>query len=433
MHEIGFPAEQIRQLIPQAGGTAAIGEQGNVCGFVNDRKVVVAMQNTDRLYGIASYPRAGNTIASQAREKQELDMRAAIMRNRQMIADEIAAPVPGPGEVLVKTLACGICGSDLHAFEHFDQFTAQDGGFASTLDAGKDLVMGHEFCAEIVDFGPGDAPPGRLAVGTRVCSMPTLIRNAAGVAVGYSNDVPGGYAEQMLLNEMLLLPVPNGLPDDHAALTEPMAVGLHAVEKASLTADDVPLVIGCGPVGLAVIAALRLKGARPIIAADFSPARRALAEVMGADIVIDPAERSPYDSWRQAARASEQGARAPVNPLSGERMLPPGVYFECVGVPGVIDQMMVGAERGCRFVVVGVCMESDPIRPLLAIGKELSLQFVLAYTPEEFAVTLHHIAEGEIPVAPLITGHVDVAGVAQAFKDLRNPEAHAKIVVEPWR
>ena len=169
------------------------------------------------------------------------------------------------------------------------------------------------------------------------------------------------------------------------------------------------------------------------IAADFSPARRALAETMGADIVIDPSATSPYDSWRAAAEASAQGARAPVNPLTGERLLPPGVYFECVGVPGVIDQMMVGAERGCRFVIVGVCMESDPIRPLLAIGKELSLQFVLAYTPEEFAATLHHIAEGEIPVAPLITGHVGVDGVAQAFQDLKNPEAHAKIVVEPWR
>ena len=147
------------------------------------------------------------------------------MRNRQMIADEITAPEPGPGEVLVKTLACGICGSDLHAFEHFDAFTSREEGFASDLDAGRDLVMGHEFCAEILDFGPGEAPAGRLAPGTRVCSMPTLIRNAAGVPVGYSNDVPGGYGEQMLLNEMLLLPVPNGLRDDHAALTEPMRWG----------------------------------------------------------------------------------------------------------------------------------------------------------------------------------------------------------------
>jgi threonine dehydrogenase-like Zn-dependent dehydrogenase len=109
------------------------------------------------------------------------------------------------------------------------------------------------------------------------------------------------------------------------------------------------------------------------------------------------------------------------------------VFFECVGVPGVIDQMMVGAQRGCRFVIVGVCMEQDHLHPLTAIGKELSLQFVLAYTPEEFARTLRHIAEGEILVDPLITGRVGVSGVAQAFADLRSPERHAKILVEPWR
>jgi len=108
------------------------------------------------------------------------------------------------------------------------------------------------------------------------------------------------------------------------------------------------------------------------------------------------------------------------------------VYFECVGVPGVIDQMMVGAERHSRFVVVGVCMESDVIRPMLGITKELNLQFVLGYTPEEFAATLGNIAEGRIPVAPLVTGHVGIDGVAQAFRDLKNPEAHAKIIVEPW-
>ena len=114
-------------------------------------------------------------------------------------------------------------------------------------------------------------------------------------------------------------------------------------------------------------------------------------------------------------------------------MLRPGVFFECVGVPGVLDQMMVGAQRGCRFVVAGVCMEQDVIRPMLAITKELSLQFVLGYTPEEFARTLHHIAEGELVTEPLVTGKVGVAEVADAFDALASPESHAKIIVEPWR
>jgi threonine dehydrogenase-like Zn-dependent dehydrogenase len=354
------------------------------------------------------------------------------MRKGRIEVDEMPEPRPGAGEVLVRTLACGICGSDLHTLQHVHRFAADSAAAGGGgIDPGRDLVMGHEFCAEILDYGPETRRA--FATGTRVCSMPVLIRGRQPVSVGYSHDVPGGYAERMVLSESLLVPVPNGLATEHAALTEPMAVGLHAVRKAHLTPADVPLVIGCGPVGLAVIAALKLSGAAPIVAADFSPARRKLAEQVGADIVIDPARQSPYASWSDAARASAQGLEAPVNPLTGERTLPPGVFFECVGVPGVIDQMMIGAERGCRFVVVGVCMEQDTIRPLLAISKELNLQFVLAYTAEEFAETLRHIAEGRLPVEPLITGRVGVEGVAQAFSDLGNPERHAKILVEPWR
>ena len=358
-------------------------------------------------------------------------MRAAVMRQGSILDQELADPVPDAGEVLVNTLACGICGSDLHLFEHTDEFLAasREAGGDFRFDPARDLVMGHEFCAEIVDHGPGTAR--NLPAGTRVCSIPALLRQGAMVPVGFSNELPGGFAERMVLSEALLLPVPNGLATEHAALTEPMAVGWHAVAMARLSVDDVPLVIGCGPVGLAVIAALKLRGAGPIVAADFSPARRRLAETLGADVVIDPAERSPYRSWEDAARDSRQGQVAEVNPLSGERLLPPGVFFECVGVPGVLDQMMVGANRGCRVVVVGVCMEQDLVRPLLGITKELNLQFVLGYTPEEFAATLHHIAEGDLPVAPLITGRVGLDGVADAFADLKNPERHAKILVEP--
>jgi threonine dehydrogenase-like Zn-dependent dehydrogenase len=211
-----------------------------------------------------------------------------------------------------------------------------------------------------------------------------------------------------------------------------MAVGLHAVEKARLARDDVPLVIGCGPVGLAVIAALRLKEARPIIAADFSPRGRDLALAMGADVVVDPAERSPYESWREMAVWSDP-SRAPQLPVwMPGPPLRPAVMFECVGVPGVIDQIMASAPQGTRIVVVGVCMEQDTFQPMFGINKELNLQFVLGYSREEFTATLRHIAEGTIRTDPLITGKVGVEGVAQAFEDLGSPEHHAKILVEPW-
>jgi threonine dehydrogenase-like Zn-dependent dehydrogenase len=360
-------------------------------------------------------------------------MRAAVMRNKRLVATDLPRPDPGPGEVLVKTLACGICGSDLHALRHAEQFVAASrrAGSVFTMDLARDVVMGHEFCAEIVEHGPGTT--GALRAGTRVCSRPSLIRADGPRTVGYSNDTPGGFAQYMRLTESLLLPVPNGLVTEHATLTEPMAVGLHAVAKARLEPDDAPLVIGCGPVGLAVIAALRLHGARPIVAADFSARRRELAIALGADVVVDPATTTPWQSWREAA-VWPDASRAPLLPpwIKGPAVRP-AVVFECVGVPGVLDQIMAASPRGTRIVVVGVCMEADTIYPMLGISKELNLQFVLGYTPDEFAATLHHIAEGRIPVAPLITGKVGVEGVAGAFEALASPERHAKILVEPWR
>jgi threonine dehydrogenase-like Zn-dependent dehydrogenase len=337
-------------------------------------------------------------------------MRAVVMRERKLMVADVPVPRPAAGDVIVRTLACGICGSDLHALKHADRFveTARRAGNPRVMDLGRDVVMGHEFCAEIVEHGPGTT--GALPVGTRVCSRPTLLRESGPQSVGYSNDNPGGYGQYMRLSEALLLPVPNGLGTEHAALTEPMAVGVHAVAKARLTADDVPLVVGCGPVGLAVIAALRLGGVEPIVAADFSPRRRELATTLGAHMVVDPAASSVWEH--------RPTSRTPV-------------VFECVGVPGVLDQLMAAAPRATRIVVVGVCMEPDTIHPLIGIVKELNLQFVLGYTPDEFAATLRHIAEGEIPVAPLITGHVGLDGVAGAFEALSSPERHAKILVHP--
>ena len=170
-----------------------------------------------------------------------------------------------------------------------------------------------------------------------------------------------------------------------------------------------------GWAGLAVIAALRLQGIGPIVASDFSPKRRALAEHLGADVVVDPAKEKPVAVWQKAA-----GGRLPL-------------FFECVGVPGMIGELLRTAPRGARIVVAGVCMQMDQIRPMHAINKELSLQFVLGYTPEEFAGTLRALAEGKIPAEPLITGRVDIPEVAEAFRALRDPEAHAKILVEPRR
>lgn len=361
-------------------------------------------------------------------------MRAVTMRNRELVVDTLPDPVPQAGQVLVKTLACGICGSDLHMLEHADRMIeiGVRSGQPRAMDLSRDVVMGHEFCAEIVDHGPETART--LEAGTRVCSFPIAFGPQGFGAVGYSNDYPGGYGELMVLCESLLLPVPHGLDTERAALTEPLAVGYHAVQKARLEGNEVPIVIGCGPVGLAVIASLEMLGVGPIIAADFSPRRRELAEAMGAHVVVDPGRESPYERWGELAGLPPvpEGAN-PLMAMLIASQARPCVLFECVGVPGVIQQMMDGAPRHARLVVVGVCMESDSIEPFIGINKEIDVQFVLGYTPDEFSSTLRFLADGRLAVEPMITGKVGVDEVPGAFEELRRPERHAKIIVEPWR
>lgn len=347
-------------------------------------------------------------------------MKAAVMRGGALVIDEVPDPEPGPAQVLVRTLACGICGSDLHTLQHGDEMVAlseessdaapQGMPAPKVMDLDHDVVMGHEFCAEVVALGEN---VGNSKEGDVVVSMPVNFDMGGLHPIGYSNVYPGGYGELMVLSDLLALKVPNGLDPHHAALTEPMAVGLHAVNKSVVAAGDAAVVLGCGPVGLATIAALRLHGVEPVVAADLSPRRRALALVMGATEVVDPREEPAVAAWRR---------------VDGRRRL---TLFEAVGVPGLIDGAMRDAPSGSQIVVVGVCMQPDTIRPMRAVTKELSLQFVFGYDPTEFAETLRRVAEGQIEVASLITGEVPIEGVPQAFADLADPEEHAKILVTP--
>jgi threonine dehydrogenase-like Zn-dependent dehydrogenase len=339
-------------------------------------------------------------------------MRAAVLRDGRMVyRDDVPDPIPGPGQVLVGVRSCGICGSDLHFARHGDQVLSLSDEMASSLGGGTgnvdlnhDIFMGHEFSAEVLEAGPDTET---YAAGTLVTSIPVLISGKHVEPIVYSNKTLGGYAERMLLSAPLLLPIPNGLDHRHAALTEPMAVGLHAVNKSGIQPGETALVVGCGPIGIAVIAALRTRGVESIVAADFSPKRRELASTMGAQQTLDPAQGSPFDT------------------------VTPAVVFEAVGVPGIIDDVMRRATHGTRLVVVGVCMQPDTMHPFFAIAKEINVQFVLAYDPQEFADSLRAIAEGDIDVTPVITGDVGLEDVGTAFDDLADPERHCKILVTP--
>jgi len=355
-------------------------------------------------------------------------MRAAVARQDGITVEDIDEPTPGSGHVVVKPLACGICGSDLHAakdLRHFCELTTSIGGLQTGLDADAGIVFGHEYVAEILDHGPDTQRT--LPVGSLVCAVPILIGSTGVQSIGYSNDVPGALADQMLLQELLLLPVPDGVAPERAALTEPLAVGEHAVTAADLKGGEACLVIGCGPVGLAVVMALKERGVGPIIAADFAPGRRHLAERLGADQVVDPAEVSPYSKWSELGVPANGMERMAADMMGGTAK--DAVIFEAVGVPGVIQQIIEGAPPKARVVVVGVCMETDHQQPFLAITKELSIRYVLGYTPDEYAATLQRLGTTELPVDELVTDVLSLDQTADAFQTLASPGDHGKILI----
>lgn len=336
-----------------------------------------------------------------------------MLRKGQLVVDDVAEPVPGEGQVLLETVACGICGSDLHCAKHAASFVASSRASGMSIfdfDVDADLVMGHEFSARVLECGPGVEA---IAVGQAVVAHPVVRTPQGAKSVGYCNDYPGGYGQRMVVEARGVLAVPSGTDPAHFALTEPLAVGLHAANAARVGETRSAVVLGCGPVGLATIAALRFRQVPLIVAADFSPARRALAATMGADVVVDPATTSAIDGWRGG------GGRGPT------------VIFDAIGVPGIIELAMSQAPRRSQIVIVGVCMETDRFWPAIGINKELSLQFVLGWTAEEFRESMVAIAEGTIPTEPFITGEVGVDGVAGAFETLATPDHHVKILVRP--
>jgi threonine dehydrogenase-like Zn-dependent dehydrogenase len=353
-----------------------------------------------------------------------MTMRAVIRRAGALIVDDMAEPRPEPGQSLCRTLVCGICGSDLHALDHYEHMIdlSERLGAPGHMKRGADTVFGHEFCCEVIE---GE----RFKPGTRVVSIPGLITPAGFETIGYSSRIPGGFAEHIVLSDMLMMEVPNGLDSEHAALTEPLAVGEHAVAKAEPGPDHVFMVVGCGPVGLAVIASLKARGLGPVIAADFSAERRAAAELMGADRMIDPAAASPHASWSEfgVPASPAEGLIAAAQGLSVKRPL----IFECVGAPGVLQSLALAAPRGTRIVVAGVCMQTDQIEPLVFITKEIELRFVLGYAPEEFIASLSNLAEGRTRYTDIITGIVSLDQTPAAFTTLQTDKSQIKIMVRP--
>lgn len=343
-------------------------------------------------------------------------MRAAVFHREgvPLAIEDRQTPTAQPGELVLRVAYCGICGTDLHATEKSTQ----------PLEAGT--VLGHEFCGEVTESGAEGFRPGDriVALPLRECEECRPLggcRDRIGIlcprtqVIGLAATAPGGYAEYVRLPAHNALRVPDGLDLRAAALTEPLSVGAHAVRMAGNLLGARVLVIGAGPIGLATLLFARIAGARDVVVSEPDPRRRDRAASLGATAALDPGAEPVGAAFARVGGAA------------------PDVVFECVGIPGMLRQCIDIAPLHGRVVVVGACRQEDAFVPRVALRKELSVQFVLGYTREEFALVLDLLASGRIDAAPLVTQVVGLADLPEMFESLRRPNPHAKVLIEPGR
>jgi len=333
-------------------------------------------------------------------------MKAVVARQQGRFAVEtVPDPTPEPGELVLRVSACGICGSDLHMHR------------MGLIPPGT--IMGHEFCGEVAEARHG------LKAGDRVCALPSIscgecerCRSGLGAycprqkTIG-SDGSAGALAEYVTVAPHETVRLPDGVDSTLGALVEPLAVGLHAVNVGRIRRGETCLVIGAGPIGLATALWARHFGAGRVIVSETAPARRALAERMGATMVLDPGE--PGLESRLAELAPEG----------------PDVVFEAVGASGVIQEAIARVRFRGRVVIAGVCFSGETIQPSAATFKEASVRFVHAYEKDDFQYTVDMMDQGRIEPQPIVTDRIGLEDVPQIFERLAKPNSQCKVVVYP--
>jgi 2-desacetyl-2-hydroxyethyl bacteriochlorophyllide A dehydrogenase len=341
-------------------------------------------------------------------------MKAAFIQNGAVQVGEMPDPVPDTGQVLVRTHSCGMCASEQHFLDsgqHVIDLSRKFGGAYAGLDVTRPFVPGHEYVGELIDYGPGSTRP--IKPGRMVTSVPVMRCGGRHAVIGFSHDCPGGWGEYMLLDANSIMEVPSDLDDDLAAMTEPLAVGLEHSRRGHPTKDDAALVVGCGAIGLGVIAGLKLSGIAPIVAADFHPARREMAIRMGADIAVDPREISPY---------------APIADLGGRQV---NVVYECVGLPGLLQQIIESVGFGARVVMGGYCMAPEQVYVFAAQNKRLTIHFAGGEEQQDMELALRSIADGSIDIAPWVGQRIGLSGVSAALDAMSSGTAPVRTVIDP--
>jgi (R,R)-butanediol dehydrogenase/meso-butanediol dehydrogenase/diacetyl reductase len=292
----------------------------------------------------------------------------------------------------------------------------------STMPLALGSIMGHEFAGEVIEVG--SAVKSLWKPGDRLAGFPVICCGDHTPCINFSlrgtctkmlsvglGAAPGAYAEFVRIGASSGYKLPQNVSFREGAMVEPLAVGLHAVDMARMPRGATVLVIGAGPVGLATMLWAKFLGARHVIVSEKAEVRRKMAARFGATDAINPDEALVPQVQKIAGKA-------------------PDVIFECVGVPGLINAAMMEAPRGGRIVVAGVCQQPDTIMPLMGIVKELEIQFVLGYRPDDFDYVIAMIASDRIDVDAMVTDIVDLNALPGAFEALRKPSHQCKVMLE---
>jgi len=276
--------------------------------------------------------------------------------------------------------------------------------------------MGHEFVGEVIAHGPGCSDS--FPVGTRVTSIPTLVRSDGMQVIGQHPEAPGSFGELFVVSELLARAVPDDADADAVALVDAFAVGEGYVALSGITPGELPVVVGAGAIGLSAAAALASRGVDPIVVSDFNEDRRALAQRFGATVVVDPAARSPYDVWHETA--------------AGRGVTAPPVIYECVGADGLLQRIVEECPPGSRIFAAGGWYTGDALNITTATKKGVSIQFGGAPGAEAWYGTLDAVLSGRLDPRPSIGMVVGLDGVPDAIELARKAHGPPRIVVHPY-
>ena len=323
---------------------------------------------------------------------------------------EIPKPSAGPGGLVFKVKACGICASDLHAIE-----------VPGLLQPGT--VLGHEYAGEIVEVGPGaegwkvgdrlTALPGRPCGVCAACQAGRYSECSQVIMQGFDPRMPGAYAEYSTCLAALAMKISDALTDNNAANIEPLAVGLNAWKAASATPGASILIVGAGIVGLAIAKWAKFFGAAEVVVSEMVPTRIERARSMGADIVIDAARHAD-----PVAECERQSGRKP------------SVIFECVGRP-MIAKLIEIAPPNAHLVLVGTGMQSENFTVVSAALKRLRMTFPLGYVQSDFPFVQRMLEAGRVKADGLVTATVSLDEAPAMFEKLSKPNDHCRVLITP--